>query len=58
MYQELTMALLEETVAEFTKNGRLSTCLLPVQIRNVLNSLACHGNVKWFFSYLFTNFRN
>lgn len=37
------MALIEETISEFTKNGRLSACLLPVQIRNVLNSLACHG---------------
>lgn len=49
MYQELTLALIEETIAEFTKNGRLSTCLLPVQIRNVLNSLACRGKAERFY---------
>lgn len=43
------MALIEETISEYTKNGRLSTCVLPVQIRNVLNSLACHGKAKKIF---------
>jgi hypothetical protein len=43
LYKDLVVALIDETIAEFTKNGRLSSCLLPAQIRNVLNSLACHG---------------
>ncbi|XP_057376522.1 DNA mismatch repair protein Mlh3-like isoform X2 [Daphnia carinata] len=47
LYKDLVMALIEETISEYTKNGRLSTCILPVQIRNVLNSLACHGAIKF-----------
>ncbi|KAK4037174.1 hypothetical protein OUZ56_029215 [Daphnia magna] len=47
LYKDLVMALIEETISEYTKNGRLSTCVLPVQIRNVLNSLACHGAIKF-----------
>lgn len=50
MYEALTMSLIQEGISEFTKNGRLSTCLLPVQIRNVLNSLACHSKIKFLLS--------
>ncbi|EFX74534.1 putative MLH3, MutL protein 3 [Daphnia pulex] len=47
LYKDLVVALIDETIAEFTKTGRLSSCLLPAQIRNVLNSLACHGAIKF-----------
>lgn len=54
LYKELVVALIEESIAEFTENGRLGTCLLPLQIRDVLNSLACHGkenSIYYFFPF-------
>ncbi len=50
----MVIALIEESIAEFKGNGRLGTCLLPLQIRDVLNSLACHGkenSIYYFFSF-------
>lgn len=43
VYGHLAQALLVEAVTKFAETGRVSSCLVPDVVRNVLNSLACHG---------------
>ena len=43
VYDKLTVTLLKDIIAEYLESGRVGNCLLPMSIRNVLNSLACHG---------------
>ena len=41
--RDLIETLITQSVNELSENGRLSSCLLPPSVRDVLNSLACHG---------------
>lgn len=45
IYKELVEMLIRDTMTEFSQSGTVSACLMPTSIRNVLNSLACHGGL-------------
>ena len=50
IYRELVETLIHESIGEFKLNGSIGLHILPKSIRDVLNSLACHGNLwKSFF---------
>ncbi len=45
--RQLTETLIEESLAQVLVYGRVSSCILPPSIRNVLNSIACRGKAVY-----------
>jgi len=50
VYHRLTTTLLRDIITEHLEYGRVGTCLVPQSVRNVLNSLACHGTSHFLIS--------